>query len=216
MKKIVIIYLFIIALAGIREAYSQCDSIKGYVRYYDYDSTKLDPKCIKSLWIGGEPFDTSIIKTFVNLKKIRISGKRTTVFFKIAWQLNSLEKVIIFMGDSMIPPEIGKCKSLKEIEIRGTPIKEFPPEFCKLKNLERIIIANSNLEKLPHDFGNLQSLEYIYISWSKITTLPESFFKLKNLKCYCILGEEWEIPIDSETLDKLKKLLPNAKFDCNF
>ncbi|KAJ4982167.1 hypothetical protein NE237_033004 [Protea cynaroides] len=78
---------------------------------------------------------------------------------------------------------IGDIKSLLELNLVRTNIKELPESICKLSSLKRLNLSYCySLEKLPESIGDLKSLVDLDLISTKIEKLPDNICKLSSLE----------------------------------
>lgn len=78
---------------------------------------------------------------------------------------------------------IGYLKSITELNLGKSNIKEVPNEIAECKNLKRLDMLKAfGLEKLPGNIGELENLEFLRVSLTVVNELPESVGNLKKLK----------------------------------
>ncbi|XP_042475907.1 disease resistance protein RPV1-like [Macadamia integrifolia] len=77
----------------------------------------------------------------------------------------------------------GDLKSLVELHLDGTKIKELPNNICRLKSLKCLILRScSSLEILPESIGDLKSLVELHLDGTKIEELSNNISKMSSLK----------------------------------
>lgn len=103
----------------------------------------------------------TISQKFPNLRSMELWGshaksgrlpKEITTFIK----LERLE--LVSCGLKTLPPQFAQLTSLKTLNLRGLPMREFPEVLCKMENLEELELKQSIVD-LPEDFSNLKSLK---------------------------------------------------------
>jgi len=112
----------------------------------------------------------------------------------------------------IISTRIGNLKNLKYFNISDNPITELPFEFSNLQKLQ--ILGLNNLHDLDwaHAFKLLQKLPKLTalgISGMGLRKMPEGFEELRQVKSFWITNNSF----DKEEWTRIKKLLPNAKFE---
>ncbi|XP_042520989.1 disease resistance protein RUN1-like [Macadamia integrifolia] len=102
---------------------------------------------------------------------------------------------------------IGDLKSLIELNLHGTKIKELPDSICRLSSLKCLILGQCvSLEKLPQSIGDLKSLVELHLRETKIKELPDSTCRLGSLKCL-ILGQCLSLEKLPQSIGDLKSLV---------
>jgi Leucine-rich repeat (LRR) protein len=116
-------------------------------------------------------------------------------------------------GQVYISANIEKLKNLESICLIKTGTLILPPEIGKLKKLKSIQINFGHMfTSLPKEIGQLENLEYLNLYRNKLTTLPKEIENLKHLK-NLVLGEN---NFSEEEKMRIKKLLPNCKVDFSY
>ncbi|KAJ4982184.1 hypothetical protein NE237_033021 [Protea cynaroides] len=99
---------------------------------------------------------------------------------------------------------IGDLKSLMELHLYGTKIKDLPKSICKLSSLKRLILVDCHsLEKLPKSIGDLNSLEELDVDGTKIEELPYSICRLTSLKMLYLCPSIKKLPENICNLNSL-------------
>jgi len=80
-----------------------------------------------------------------------------------------------------LPPEIGKMRDLKSLNISDNRLSNLPPEIGQLTNLTRLIISKNQLSNLPPEIGQLTNLTTLAISINQLRSLPPEIGQLTNL-----------------------------------
>lgn len=106
-----------------------------------------------------------------------------------------------------IPVEIGKLKSLRELNLFRSKIKSIPDEIEECVDLVHFRAVASRLESINPNVGKLQKLKTLNLAVNKISVIPNEIFQLKNLE-YLSLGSNSISSISEEigNLDNLKML----------
>ena len=94
-------------------------------------------------------------------------------------------------GLTRLPPEIGELKSLRVLKINKSKLTTLPPEIGELKSLTDLDLDdNQFLKTLPPEIGELKSLQMLYLSFNQLETLPPEIGKLSDLR-YLNLKKHW-------------------------
>lgn len=147
----------------------------------------------------------------IRLRHLYMSGCRTltmssTTFGKIR-TLESLD-LSSCLGMEALPPQVTYQRSLEELNLLDTNIKELPMAIGNLYNLEILKLGCSSLEMLPPSLGNLRSLRELFLYFcSKLKCLPESVGQLSQLTRLTIHSARIEhLPLDVMRLNNLRIL----------
>ncbi|PIN23808.1 Apoptotic ATPase [Handroanthus impetiginosus] len=76
----------------------------------------------------------------------------------------------------------GRCRMLKVLELRGTPIDVIPNEVFKLYHLKYLGLSDTQVTIIPKSIGNLGKLETLDLKQCQITELPIEILKLQRLQ----------------------------------
>jgi internalin A len=169
------------------------------------------------------------------LRKIReatLSGAKTLTLNSITkipsqlWELTNLESLTIRGGNhkyivngsttidrselglEFIPPEIGKLKKLKYLDLRGNNLSSLPPEIGSLTELEFLDLSNDYEEGESDDEGGDWNTNQHYSGLNHITQLPPSFVNLKKLSHLDLRGNVLTIPSEiGDRIDRPSEIL---------
>ena len=126
--------------------------------------------------------------TFNHLKQLNlISLNNTKCFFKHAKKFPQLESLLIHRDDTLneIPDTLSNLVNLEELDLYDTGITKLPPDIGKLKKLKYLNLSYcNNLLELPEEVGNLINLKELDIRDSGIKKLPNTLSNLVNLELY--------------------------------
>jgi len=115
-------------------------------------------------------------------------------------------------GITTISSQIEKLKNLKYFNISDNPVKVLPTQLSQLKKIK--IIGLNDLHDLDWvgTFAILErqpDLTAVGVSEMGLTKMPDGFGKLTQVKKFYITKNSF----DKAEWERLKKLLPNAKFE---
>lgn len=106
-----------------------------------------------------------------------------------------------------LPPEIGKLRQLKELNVFSNNLTSLPPEIAQLNQLKALDVGGNNLSTLPPEIFNLRQLEELDIGFNKFRTLPPEIGQLRQLKKLYVEENEFSsLPPEIFQLRYLKKL----------
>lgn len=109
-----------------------------------------------------------------------------------------------------IPKQIKELTYLRELNLSRNKIKEFIPEVCLLTNLKKLTLNQNFIEAIPSEIKNLKKLAYLDMWDNNLWIFPDELGELKeNLKYFDLQN----IQFSSSEQDRLRKLLPNTKFN---
>ncbi|MBN1412142.1 MAG: WGR domain-containing protein [Spirochaetales bacterium] len=150
------------------------------------ESTNIDrmPK-VRKLCLQGPVFPSEIGKlkdleeiTFYGSGEIPGSIGELKNLKKLMVGTGALEKNVILK----IPPAIGECGQLREIELTGIPLFSLPGEIGHLSHLTKLTVTNTFLTEIPDSIGKLSLLEELDLGGNLITNVPWSIGELSNLR----------------------------------
>lgn len=74
---------------------------------------------------------------------------------------------------TLLPPDIGRMKSLTRIVLLSLYIEELPEEILQLTHLEQLYVSGCNLKSLPTNLSHLLNLWTLYLDSNQLRALPE-------------------------------------------
>eukprot|EP00253_Pinus_taeda_P020416 PITA_20416 len=147
----------------------------------------------------------------IRLRHLYMSGCRTLTMSSTTFgKIRTLESLDLSncLGMEALPPQVTYQRSLEELNLLDTNIKELPMAIGNLYNLEILKLGCSSLEMLPPSLGNLRSLRELFLYFcSKLKCLPESVGQLSQLTRLTIHSARIEhLPLDVMRLNNLRIL----------
>lgn len=91
---------------------------------------------------------------------------------------------------SLLPPEIGKLKALKELCLPNNCLVSLPPEIGSLGALQKLDLTNNRLTSLPAEIGQLSTLEMLILKRNLLTSVPPEIGNLGSLKFLCLSNNQ--------------------------
>lgn len=86
-------------------------------------------------------------------------------------------------------------------------LDRLPPEIGRLRLLKTLNLENNFLQSLPPELGELQALEALYLSKNRLTRLPPEIVRLTSLRTLGLQGNLLEdLPADMNRLTNLAVL----------
>ena len=151
-----------------------------------------------------------------HLHVLELSGnKLTTDGIKCIYQFKNLTTLELYKNSiKSVSPEIGNLKTLNELSIGENPLTEIPRSISKLKKLKKIQLGyyeTFDWTGAISVLGRLPDLKYLGLFKMGLLRMPDGFEKLTSVKEFWMNGNIFE----NQEKDRLKKLLPNAKFVFN-
>lgn len=129
-------------------------------------------------------------------------------FMQYVYDMNGLTKLTFYYEDEILPPEIGKLKELRYLELKAS-LNSLPAEIGMLINLEEFILSGSKKYSLsiPKEIGNMTNLKKISFYESYVNNLPDEISNLSNLEELSIrYGNLTSLPPTIVKLQKLQKI----------
>jgi len=108
-----------------------------------------------------------------------------------------------------IPEEISNLVNLEWLSLVPNKIRFLPSNFNNLKKLIGIRIGKNKLSEIPNFFDEFSNLKQLSLYKNKIKKIPDSLFNLNNIE-YINIQQN---PIETKSINKLKKYLVNAKIE---
>jgi len=112
-----------------------------------------------------------------------------------------------------IPPILGECKLLEEIDISHTEITEIPDFLFSLPNLRSLSCCCNRISKPPAGFSKAKKLEYLHIRINEKWIFPDEITELTELKTLTVdLYKNIALPETLANLKKLETLILSLKY----
>ncbi len=106
-----------------------------------------------------------------------------------------------------LPPEIGRLKKLKHIDLEGNGLTSLPAELFELESLERLDLRNNALPTLPPSIAKLKRLEALYVQRNEFSALPVELARCTKLKTLGLDGRQLSsLPPEIAQLQNLSTL----------
>ncbi|VVB18261.1 unnamed protein product [Arabis nemorensis] len=168
----------------------------------------------------------SCLSSLPNLRRIRIEKASISLLDIPKLQLNSLEKLSLWLchfvevlNDLEVDNVSESFQSLQEIEIDYCyNLFELPYWIFQVVSLKKLSITNCNkLCSLSEVIGNLKNLEMLRLSsCNSLFELPETVQRLSNLRVLDVSGcfQLKKLPLEIGKLKKLKKISMRDCYRC--
>jgi Leucine-rich repeat (LRR) protein len=112
-----------------------------------------------------------------------------------------------------IPPILGECELLEEIDISHTEITEIPDFLFSLPNLRSLTCCCNRITKPPQDFSKAKKLENLHIRINENWTFPAEITNLPELTTLTVdLYKNIALPESIGNLGKLETLTLSLKY----
>jgi internalin A len=140
---------------------------------------------------------------------------------KEAERTSATTLVLSGLGLEVLPPEIGRLKSLKsldlgiEVRIEWTKGEYIGIGYGEREDIQEDVNHYNYLSKLPSEIGQLTNLTTLDLSSNRLTTLPGEIWQLNNLKFLDLSHNQLsKLSAKIRNLKKLEKLdLRNNRFN---
>ncbi|PPD93035.1 hypothetical protein GOBAR_DD10067 [Gossypium barbadense] len=172
--------------------FRSCKNLRSLPSFYkDTSLTELDIRGCSNLYSFPE-----IMDTMESLRHLYLSGTQL--------RLKNYKKLVC-LSDSFY-----KLKSLKRFYLKGcSRLETFPEIIDNMEMLRELDLKGSDLKELPSSIDNLISLVDLKLKNCKnLICLPDSFYKLKSLKIFCLEGcsRLETFPEIMDTMERLRRL----------
>ncbi|BAL89268.1 hypothetical protein AMIS_40480 [Actinoplanes missouriensis 431] len=124
-------------------------------------------------------------------------------------QAAALDRTMLSLAgtrETVLPPEIGRIRHLKSLDIHNSSIQALPPEIGELSDLEGINAHESRLRTLPPEIGRLRKLERLDVQGCPLEQLPEELWDCTSLQVLALGGRFRQLPPGIQKLGNLTRL----------
>ncbi|KAF7848938.1 hypothetical protein BT93_L1414 [Corymbia citriodora subsp. variegata] len=180
------------------------------LKHLEITAARVQP----SRLFGSPRFDLCVVPSAIcrlkNLSKLKLEGQCTRELHASIGEMAGLKclslKHCYRLGKLL--DSIGKLRSLLELDLFNTRIKELPDSIVDLKRLEKMCLGRTRIRELPNSIARLESLLYLDLQHTKITTLPASVGYLKKLRCLNMVSSKMrELPNSIGDLKMLEHIV---------
>ncbi|KAL6069141.1 Myotubularin-like phosphatase domain [Balamuthia mandrillaris] len=114
---------------------------------------------------------------FKHVTSIQYERNRLASLPPCIGQFTSLQRLCLsFNNLERLPHELGNCKTLLTLDLRGNQIVEFPASLCSLPKLKRITFSSNRLQSIPQmALGSMPSLTFLDVSDNPLSEMSETF-----------------------------------------
>jgi internalin A len=136
-----------------------------------------------------------------------MANERVLQLIKEAYEKDLVSLYLDGYNLAEVPPEIGKLRTLKDLDISNNQLTRLPPEIGELENLTELNLYNNQLYQLPPEIGKLKNLIKLNLSGNRLTQLPPEIRELKKLKkLYSFNSQLIQLPPEIGELKNLTEL----------
>jgi len=112
-----------------------------------------------------------------------------------------------------IPPILGECSKLEEIDISHTEITEIPDFLLSLPNLRSLSCCCNRISKPPKNFSKAAKLEKLHIRLNEHWSFPDEIMELPELTSLTVdFYKNIALPKTIKNLKKLEALTLSLKY----
>ncbi|KAH6763802.1 hypothetical protein C2S51_015051 [Perilla frutescens var. frutescens] len=158
----------------------------------DYITSKSREHNIVNVYNGQkEPWSNHKIRRLAIQNSIHLSIEASNV--------EHLRSLILSNGGMemrLIKEFVTRCRLLKVLDLRGSPIESIPDEVFKLYHLNYLCFRNTMIKVIPKSIKYLQKLETLDLKNTEVIQLPKEILKLRRLRhilVYKYKVDDWYI-----------------------
>jgi internalin A len=137
-----------------------------------------------------------------------LSNQNLTILPPEIGELRGLRELRLSLNQlKILPPEIGQLTSLTSLDLSHNQLKILPPEIGQLIKLVEVDLSSNKLEFLPSQITQLKALKQLEAHSNKIRLLPPEIGQIKTLEGLSLHNNQLTtLPADIVTLNALQKL----------
>jgi hypothetical protein len=145
-------------------------------------------------WSNDCPWDTQVLREWG-----RVCPKLLPLSKWGDWNLHSQKSVVLCIRLNSqtlrrVPAELGRLKSLVNLELGNNRLTSVPPELGQLIALQELALGSNHLTSLPPELWKLSALQKLALDNNQLTSLPPELGQLAALQ---------ELALDSNHLTSL-------------
>lgn len=96
--------------------------------------------------------------------------------------INRIQNLFIYnLGISQLPSEIGQCKNLTYLNLKGNRLTNLPDSLCDLENLCQLDATHNKIKKLPNGMERLTALVTLNLQNNRLKSLHDGVGRIRNL-----------------------------------
>ncbi|PSS02999.1 Receptor-like protein kinase [Actinidia chinensis var. chinensis] len=154
------------------------------------ESSLMNCKQLRKLWIGGNPLNVILPDTIGNLSYLESLSMENCEFMgNIPRAIGNLSNLIAVDLqdndlDGVIPPTIGQLEKLQILALGSNKLQgSIPNDLCHLRNLAYLFLSGNKLSgSLPACIGNVTRLRTLHVGSNELTSgIPSTLWKLNDL-----------------------------------
>ncbi|KAH6759347.1 hypothetical protein C2S51_019582, partial [Perilla frutescens var. frutescens] len=144
----------------------------------DYITSKSREHNIVTIYNGQQdPWSNHKIRRLAIQNSIHLSIEASNV--------EHLRSLILSNGGMemrLIKEFVTRCRLLKVLDLRGSPIESIPDEVFKLYHLNYLCFRNTMIKVIPKSIKYLQKLETLDLKNTEVIQLPKEILKLRRIR----------------------------------
>ncbi|AKF84807.1 hypothetical protein MFUL124B02_04730 [Myxococcus fulvus 124B02] len=146
-------------------------------------------------------------------KELLFNGRKLGELPPVIGEFTELESLWVrTTGISHVPPELGRLKKLKKLDLSFNPaLAELPAELGNLESLESLDLRQTGVKTLPDSLERLRHLKYLDLQSTPLTTVPPVLFRMPWLRALDL----YSTTLPPQELEKLRLALPECKLGLN-
>ena len=148
-----------------------------------------DPESARS-WEGVELHRTG------EVVKLNLVDKNISVLPPDIGRLTSMRELVIQFHDiEVIPVSLFELPFLEKLDLSfANELRILPAEIGRLRRLETLVLQFTNITAVPAEIGNITTLRSLYLNNNGITSIPADYGQLENLKIFHIYHNSNHLP----------------------
>ncbi len=162
----------------------------GFVRPENRISFNAITEAFLSKHLGGrlQPIEHDLPGSSLELRALGIGMTSLKSYWDVMTSIHEAERRRSAWLDlstkklAVLPPEIGRLKSLKRLYLSGNQLSSVPRELAELSYLEELHLDRNRLISLPSEIGQLGRLKILHLDDNRIELLPPEIGCLTALK----------------------------------
>jgi acetyl esterase/lipase len=166
------------------------DEGHGFVRPENRLSFKAITEAFLARHLGGrlQPIDHDLPGSSFELRALGIGMASLKSYWDVMTAIHEAKRRRSACLDlsakklAVLPPEIGKLKSLRRLHLSGNQLSFVPRELAELSCLEELQLDRNCLISLPSEIGQLGRLKILHLDNNRIEMLPPEIGRLTSLK----------------------------------
>ena len=106
-------------------------------------------------------------------------------------------------NDGSLDMRIFEIDTLNFLEISNTGLDVVPEEIGKLVSMKNLALQRNKIANLPESIGNLRNMKFLDVSWNVLTVVPEALRNFKELHTLNLSCNKLEALPNLDSLENL-------------